>query len=59
MAHLVKDLENLHIQYSYKNGKKVATLLIWNAEMTEIEDELPLSIRVAEVLAEHGMSSGS
>lgn len=56
MAHLVKDLDNLQIQYGYKNGKEVATLLVWNAEMTEIEAELPLAVRAAKVLAEHGIS---
>jgi len=58
MAHLVSDLDNLHIQYRYVQGKKVAFLLVWNAEMTKIDKEVPLSLVVAETLVQHGMSSG-
>jgi hypothetical protein len=59
MPQLVADLDNLQVQWGYSDGKKVADLLVWNAEMTEILKTVRISNKVAEILAEHGMSSGS
>lgn len=59
MPQLVADLDNLQIQWSHAEGKRVADLLVWNPEMTEVLKTVRISNKVAEILTEHGMSSGS
>ena len=59
MAKLVSDLDNLQVQWGYKDGKKVADLIVWNPQMTEILKSVRISNKIAEILAEHGISSGS
>jgi len=59
MPQLVADLDNLQIQWSYSERKRVADLLVWNPEMTEIIKTVRIPNKVAEILAEHGMNSGS
>ncbi len=58
MAHLVKDMNDLHIQWHYAE-KKYATLQSLDPDTNEILEDVPISIKVAELLIEHGVDSGS
>lgn len=59
MATLVADLDNLQIQWGYVDRKKIADLVVWNPEMTEIIKSVRISNKIAKILAEHGLNSGS
>lgn len=59
MAQLVADVDNLQVQWFYKDGKKLAHLVAWNAEMTEIVESVHISNKVAEILSDYGVNSGS
>lgn len=58
MAHLVKDLEDIQVQWTYKDGGRSAELISIDPETGDIES-VKISTKAAEMLVEHGMSSGS
>lgn len=58
MAHLVKDLEDVMVRWEHPVGKPRRASLVSIDPVTGVVKSVRIPVKVAEMLVEHGMTSG-